>query len=1664
MISVISSLSKSILAATLLRNLSFNASHVLSARRLAWILVALSWICYSTNANAIELVNDGVVSGSISVPGESDEYTFDANAGEVLHIRVVDPNSRAFAPKVWLYNPDDSLNQVSSDNVTVAFDCNVSSGNCQLNQTGTYRLVVEDNTHSWTGGYEIHFARVLQSNENGALVNDGVVVGDITEGDIDTFVFDASAGEVLHIRVVEPNSKTFSPKVWLYNPDGSLNQVSSDGVTVAYDCNVSPGNCQLNQTGTYRLVVEDNIHTNYGSYEIHFARVLSTNENGSLVNDGVVVGDITPGDIDTFVFDASAGEVLHIRVVDPNSRAFAPKVWLYNPDDSLNQVSSDNVTVAFDCNVSSGNCQLNQTGTYRLVVEDNTHSWTGGYEIHFARVLQSNENGALVNDGVVVGDITEGDIDTFVFDASAGEVLHIRVVEPNSKTFSPKVWLYNPDGSLNQVSSDGVTVAYDCNVSPGNCQLNQTGTYRLVVEDNIHTNYGSYEIHFARVLSTNENGSLVNDGVVVGDITPGDIDTFVFDASAGEVLHIRVVDPNSRAFAPKVWLYNPDGSLNQVSSDNVTVAFDCNVSSGNCQLNQTGTYRLVVADNGNNNTGTYEISFEGPQQFTVSNAPPFWDERYPAGPAVQLRWTPSRMATDYEVYRDGVKIYPTIGIYTERSFRNEIGLTPGQTYSYYIMANNAEGANKSNIISVGPMPYAPATPNVISISPDAIVQGNGHQDVTISGGDFTGSSWHQFSTDGGVTWVPAQSAPTINDSMSMTVAVNNTIVRTVLIRVCATYIGTACSASVPVNIEAALSPIAPRLSQVLPDTIAQGSGAQEVTLNGVGFTSANRYQASTDGGITWSWSLSEPIINSPTSITVTVDDTSLGTILLRVCAVQGSGYCSGSVAVSVQSAPTISPTVSSVSPDTILQGADYRNVTIFGSDFTGTSWHQISVDEGSTWDWAQSKPTINDSGSITVAVNDKDAGAVLIRVCTSYGIIDCSGSVSVTIEPKEQPSVLGTTCPSSTCDTGSTNAVVIAHGLLADADSWVKDLAYRICDEIGQHVYDTHLLPDTTAPADTKTLVCTAIADSVSWDVWIVDWQTKAASVSAWKNADETGHQLGMDFKRNYHYQHYHFIAHSMGSKLIEGAAKVLGPDHDIDETFFDAFDRDAIVPSFTTDIARHVSKYGQYAKSKWVDNYVDTRNLCPEMPITTLLSDPKLYLYYNVACATADLTDLHLTNGYNINVTPDNGCTGLGIMDEIFCKHGRPYRFYADSVYKPFIDDFYSYVSDPLLSAGDMGFPLSLEDGGNMRFLELGGDLECQMQNEANGSCVPIDWTPYVWTYFPGALKDTIVNDVKGTVDFLKSAPGKLYDRVKLTTSSLFSGFSILSATQASATISADDPAYISVQVTTTTPVNVLRFNWGFDIAGEGLLQVFVNGELVHQIDQRFVPQASDQTEEVNIGGVDGILSPGTYEIAFRLDGFGANPSDIELTDVELSLVQVVDANAYKVIPAAATGGSVSPNLPQSVNPGDTTSFTVTANEGYTTSSTVGGDCPQGSWFGETWTTGTINDNCTVSFSFDLLDADGDGVTDASDNCVVVANTNQRDTDGDGYGNLCDADLNNSGGVVNFADLAAFKSVFGTNNIDADFNGSGGVVNFADLAIFKQLFGIAPGPSGLVP
>jgi thrombospondin type 3 repeat protein/beta-propeller repeat-containing protein len=68
-------------------------------------------------------------------------------------------------------------------------------------------------------------------------------------------------------------------------------------------------------------------------------------------------------------------------------------------------------------------------------------------------------------------------------------------------------------------------------------------------------------------------------------------------------------------------------------------------------------------------------------------------------------------------------------------------------------------------------------------------------------------------------------------------------------------------------------------------------------------------------------------------------------------------------------------------------------------------------------------------------------------------------------------------------------------------------------------------------------------------------------------------------------------------------------------------------------------------------------------------------------------------------------------------------------------------------------------------------------------------------------------------------------------------------------------------------------------------------------------------------------------------------------------------------------------------------------------------------------------------------VDADGDGVPDASDNCPTVFNPDQANNDGDALGDVCDPDDDNDG-VLDGADNCQF--VANPNQRDTDGDGQG--------------------------
>ena len=234
---------------------------------IAWALRFCGALLLGGSALAQSLVNGGVVSGTISAPGERDTYTFVAQRGfrgNWFEMRLVDVNSSSFSPQLELYNPRGALIQTSTSPDVAVIDTTEVGGGLVPTRTppGTYTVVVSNaSTARGPEAYDLHFVLVPGANAGGELLDGVTVFGEIDRGEFDTFTFAAEAGQriegtittlyggTLRLRVERFTAGGFSAGI---GPTHHFSTTGSGGIQTIV---VSDGSSTATGTGRYSLVV-----------------------------------------------------------------------------------------------------------------------------------------------------------------------------------------------------------------------------------------------------------------------------------------------------------------------------------------------------------------------------------------------------------------------------------------------------------------------------------------------------------------------------------------------------------------------------------------------------------------------------------------------------------------------------------------------------------------------------------------------------------------------------------------------------------------------------------------------------------------------------------------------------------------------------------------------------------------------------------------------------------------------------------------------------------------------------------------------------------------------------------------------------------------------------------------------------------------------------------------------------------------------------------------------------------------------------------------------------------------------------------------------------------------------------------------------------------------
>ncbi len=570
--------------------------------------LAVALILTPSNARAQGALTNGWTSqGNIAVPGQSDTWTFNANKGDSIVLRIGELFNTSFTPKIQLFNPANGL-------VTSTFGASAAEIAVTAATNGIFSVVVTDSANTQTNAYRLTLAKTgdpvvtAPGDTGGPLTNGAMNTGTIDVGDLDVWTITANAGDNLIVRMGETGGTGLTPELRLYGPTGTLLS-SGDGTAAAEVTALA------NANGTYLVVVGDfsSGFSGSGNYQMTLAKtgdpvvVSPGDEGGPMTNGAMHTGTISVGDLDLWTFTANAGDNLIVRMGETGGTGLTPELRLYGPTGAL--LSSSDGTAAAEVTALA-----NTNGTYLVVVGDfsSGFSGSGNYQMTLAKtgdpvvVSSGDEGGPMTNGAMHTGTITVGDLDLWTFTANAGDNLIVRMGETVSgSTLTPYLRLYGPTGALLS-SSDGTAAAEVTALA------NTNGTYLVVVGDfsSGFSGAGNYQMTLAKtgdpvvVSSGDEGGPMTNGSTHTGTISVGDLDLWTFTANAGDALIVRMGETVSGStLTPQLRLYGPTGAL--LSNNDGTAAAEVTATATG-----SGTYLVVASDfsSGFGGSGAYRLT------------------------------------------------------------------------------------------------------------------------------------------------------------------------------------------------------------------------------------------------------------------------------------------------------------------------------------------------------------------------------------------------------------------------------------------------------------------------------------------------------------------------------------------------------------------------------------------------------------------------------------------------------------------------------------------------------------------------------------------------------------------------------------------------------------------------------------------------------------------------------------------------------------------------------------------------------------------------------------------------------------------------------------------------------------------------------------------------
>jgi hypothetical protein len=382
---------------------------------------------------------------------------------------------------------------------------------------------------------------------------------------------------------------------------------------------------------------------------------------------------LQPGEHDLFEFHAGAGDVVWVSIVETAQidLGFSPQLTLFRPDGTVQRLAT----------LSGANTvTLGQSGRYTLRVDD-IGGDRGSYQLRLEWLVPTAKqctSQAIACGAPVTSALSENDQRVYAFDATAGDVVWVSIVETAQIDlgFSPQLTLFRPDGTVQRLAtlSGANTVT-----------LGQSGRYTLRVDD-IGGDRGSYQLRLEWLAPTAKQCTSQPLGCptaqVAGDLDTNDHDLWVFDGATGSSVRVSLLETGQidLGFSPQATVYRPDGTIQASVGTSGPLTLT---------LNQTGRYTVQVYDVGGDR-GSYSLAIERPCPLL---APPTGLTATAVSPTqINLAWVENATnETSVRVERsENGTVWTEIAVLTANSTRyGSTGLSCNRAYHYRVRVHRA---------------------------------------------------------------------------------------------------------------------------------------------------------------------------------------------------------------------------------------------------------------------------------------------------------------------------------------------------------------------------------------------------------------------------------------------------------------------------------------------------------------------------------------------------------------------------------------------------------------------------------------------------------------------------------------------------------------------------------------------------------------------------------------------------------------------------------------------------------------------------------------------------------------------------------------------------------------------------------------------------------------